>query len=571
MEPPRSRLGLALLLTLAAGCLRTPGGGCGGPVVGEPCHCPEDSGIGVPSRGRERAPSPEAVEPGGTVVVHAEVEPAHLLPLLRPDAWCERIVTHDVYEALIRQDPFSHDILPELAESYDVSEDGLELTFHLRTDVRWHDGEPFSSDDVLFTFDTVRDPAVLAATARANLEAVESYEAPDAATFRLRLREPSFLLLQSLESLVIIPRHVFGQGDVNSHPALRHPVGTGPFRFVSWRQGREIVLERNESYWGQAAYLDRVVYRFARDRTLALQMLRRGDVDVMPRLAPAQVEEVRGDEELLDDYRLESSFAPGYSFIVYNTRRPRLADPRVRRALTMLIDRQTLLCALEGCLGRVVSSPLPVGHPGVDPSIEPLPFDPPAARRLLDEAGYRRTSRTGIRERDGRPLAFTLLVPTVSESLQRSASVVQQDMVSAGVRMDILAVDWAVFLERAGEHDFDAAALQLTLDWETDYYVLFHSSQAEGGMNYGAFSSREADDVLERLRRELDQGRRVELLRRLHRILHREQPQTFLDARVESSLVERSIEGAVLGVPWFDERTWWIPASRRDEDGRPAR
>jgi peptide/nickel transport system substrate-binding protein len=212
-----------------------------------------------------------------------------------------------------------------------------------------------------------------------------------------------------------------------------------------------------------------------------------------------------------------------------------------------------------------------VGHPGTDPAIEPLPFDPATARGLLDEAGWRPEGREAIRHRDGRALRFTLLVPAVSANLQRVASVVQQDMLAAGVRMDIHAVDWAVFLERAGDHDFDAAALMLTLDWETDYYVLFHSSQAEGGMNYGAWEDAEADRILAALRTELDQERRNQLLRSFHRIFHREQPQTVLSARVESSLVHRAIEGTVMGIPWFDERSWWIPEGRRAAGGRPAR
>jgi len=504
-------------------------------------------------------------------VVHAEVEPAHLLPLLRPDAWCQNIVTHDVYEALIRQDPFSHEMVPELAESFDVSDDGLELTFHLRRDVRWHDGEPFSAEDVLFTFQTVRDPTVLAATARANIETVESFEAPDPYTFTIRLRERSFLLLQNLESLVIIPRHLFDQGDVNSHQHLRRPVGTGPFRFVSWRTGRELVLERNDRYWGRPANLDRVIYRFARDRTLALQMLRRGDVDIMPRLSPAHVSQVEADEALMRTHRVTSYFAPGYSFLVYNTRRPQLQDPQVRRALSMLVDRDTALCALLHCLGRITSGPFPVGHPGADPEIEPLPFDPGAARRLLDEAGWRPTGRRGIRRRQGRPLRFTLLVPAVSANLHRVTTVIQQDMLAAGVQMDIHTVDWSVFLERIGSDDFDAAALMLSFDWENDYYVLFHSSQAGGGMNYGAWENEEADDLLERLRTELDTERRTLLQRRLHALLHRDQPQTFLHARVETSVVHRDIVGAVPGIPWFDERSWSLPESRRDADGRPRR
>ncbi len=560
-----------MVLALALGCLRTSSGGCGGPPEGEPCVCSTEGGNAAalpPGAGREEtAGAPR----GGTVVVHVEVEPPHLMPLLRPDAWCERIVVHDVYEALIRRDPFTHELRPELAESWEVSDDGRTLTFRLREGVRWHDGEPFTMEDVLFTFNTIRDPAVLAPAARANFEVVDRYEAVDERTFRMHLSEPSFLILQHIESTIIIPQHIFGQGDINDHPHLRRPVGTGPFRFAAYRPDREVVIERNDDYWGEGAKLDRIVYRFARDRTLAMQMLRRGDLDVMPRLTSAQVEQARDDRELLEDFRLTTRLAPGFSFLVYNTERPQFSDPRVRRALTMLIDRQTILCALESCLGQVVSGPFPVGHPGADPEVETWPFDPEAARELLDRAGWRQSGPGEVRRKDGRPLRFTLLIPAISTSQHRVATLIQQDLSRAGVGIDLYSLDWSAFLERIREHDFDVASLQFSMDWETDYYVLYHSSQREGGMNYGSWESAETDRLLEALRRELDPARRRELEHRLHGILHREQPHTFLLARVVSGLANRAIHNAIPGIPWYDERRWFILPRDRGPDGRPKR
>lgn len=506
------------------------------------------------------------------MVVHVEVEPPHLMLLLRPDAWGERIVLHDVYEALLRRSPFPpHEIGPALAESWEVSPDGLELTFRLREGVRWHDGEPFTSEDVLFTFNTIRDPAVLAPAARSHFEVVDRFEAPDPHTFRMVLSEPSFLILQHLESTIIIPRHIFGQGDINTHSHLRNPVGTGPFRFVAFRTGREVVLERNDDYWGQQARLDRIIYRFARDRTLAMQMLRRGDLDLMPRLTSAQVDQAREDPELLANHRLTTMVAPGFSFIVYNTRRDQFSDSRVRRAMSLLIDRQTILCALEGCLGEVVSGPFPVGHPGTDPEIEPWPFDPEQARELLDEAGWLQSRPGEIRQRNGSPLRFTLLIPSISTNQHRVATLIQQDMLRAGVRIDLHSLDWSAFLQRLREHDFDAASLQFSMDWESDFGVLYHSSQDQGGMNYGSWANAEADDLLGLLRREFDLDRRIELQHRFHQILHEEQPVTFLLARVVSGLARTTIHNAIPGIPWYDERTWFIEPAERGEDGRPAR
>jgi peptide/nickel transport system substrate-binding protein len=291
----------------------------------------------------------------------------------------------------------------------------------------------------------------------------------------------------------------------------------------------------------------------------------------MPRLTPSQVEQVADDRELLLAYELETFLAPGFSFIVYNTGHRQLADRRVRQALTMLIDRQTILCSLEECLGRVISSPFPLGHPGIDSTIEPWPYDPARARELLDQAGWRVSESTGLRSSQGVPMRLTFLVPSISTTMHRTATLIQEDLLRAGIRADIHSVDWAVFLQRVQDHDFDLAGLQFTLDWETDYYTLYHSSQAEGGMNYGDWRNVEADDLLEQLRRELDPEQRVALQRRLHRVLHEEQPHAFLVARVVSTLTHRSLRNAIPGIPWYDTRSIFVPSGLRDAEGRPRR
>ncbi len=558
-----------LVFVVAAGCLRTASGGCGGPVVSSPCQCPSAASLTASADTADlRKSENDSSEFGGTVVVHADSEPAHLLHFLRPDGWSARIAIHEVYEALLKIDPVTYELQPELAETYEVSPDGRMITFQLRRNALWHDGEPFSSADVLFTFDIIKDPSTLAAEARSTLEVIERYEAPDPHTFRVFLREPSYYLLQNLEYLVIIPRHLFRQGDIHSHPRLRRPIGTGPFRFVSWRSGREIVLERNESYWGDPARLDRVIYRFASDRTLAFQMLRSGDIDIMPRLPLEQVEQASQNASLQKTHRFFRRINPGFSFIVHNTQKPLLADHRVRQAFSMLIDRQTIRCALEKCMNQLISGPFPVGHPGgADPTVEPWPFDVAKARQTLDHAGWRATGHDGIREKNGRELRVNFLVPTVSVTQLRAASLIQQDMLRAGVHMDIHAVDWGIFLQRLRDHDFDMAILHFSLEWEADYFSIFHSSQAQGGQNYGSWSNAEADDILEKLRQELDPGQRLALQHRFLRLLHQQQPMIFLYARIENSLVHRSVLGVGPKVAWHDERFWFIPYHQRSQKG----
>ncbi len=478
---------------------------------------------------------------GGELVVHVEAEPAILCDLVEHDAWSRWIVENEVVETLLYQDPWTGAITPRLAQSFELAPDAL--TLHLRPGLKWHDGQPFSSADVAFTIGRARDPAV-GADQRSDFEPVSAVETPDANTVVLRLTRAAPFLKQALAHLGILPEHLYKGKDVRRAEASRAPVGTGPFKFVSWRQGDELVLERNPSYWGPKAHLDRIRFRFVRDKEVAWELYRRGEIDLLWQVPATHFDEARNDARLAG-HRLLAWTPRAYFFIVWNTERGRLADARVRRALTMLVDRRRFDQIAFGGHAREIAGPYAPGTPSYDATIAPWPYDPAGARKLLDEAGVK-------------TMKLTLLYYGASRSAEQLGTLMKEDFAKAGVTLELAGVEFAVQLDRLRHHAFDGSALQWTLSLEQDNYDLFHSSQAAGGQNFGSWKSPAADALLDEIRKTPDDGARHALDRKLHRLVHEEQPYTFISMREVESLTQPRVHGLLPSQDGFTFAQAWV-------------
>ena len=495
----------------------------------------------VTARGaRFGAEPPGTPRDGGTLRLHMEVEPPSLNPLVEHDAWTSWLTLGAIYDPLVRQDPVSGELRPALASAWElVDERTLRLT--LREGVTWHDGQPFSADDVVATFDRLQDPSA-SPDARADFAALERVEKRSATEVVLHFARPAPLALQSLAFLAILPAHRFVAGDLRAQAASRAPVGTGPFRFVEWQPGQRIVLARAPRPWGPPAHVERVEVRIVRDREAALELARRGELDVLWQLSPSQVERAESDARLSSS-RLVGFYLPRYVFVVWNTRRPGLADKRVRQALTMLVDHERWARLVYKGRARVVTGPFPTGSPSLDKNVIPRPFDPERARALLEAAGVRDSDGDGVREIDGKPLRLSFLALAGSPTTEQLATLMQEDFKRAGVLLDVEPTDWAAMLSRLRKHDFDLSSLQWVMRPVQDNYTLFHSSQAEAGQNYGAFKSPEVDRLLDEARATPMGPERERLDRALHHAVDEEQPYTFLGSPEVDSLVSARVRG----------------------------
>ncbi|MDD5307745.1 MAG: ABC transporter substrate-binding protein [Deltaproteobacteria bacterium] len=427
------RAGAFTLIAAAAlvpACLRTGPGSCGGDLPSDPgCRCPDG--------GLDAGPEPDAgpARRGGRVVIRVEDEPTTLLSLAAPGGIVRRIVDHDVQQSLVRYDFATGTPAPELASRWEMSADGRMYVFHLDPAAQWHDGRPVTATDVAFTFGWIADPAGGCAKG-ADFTDVASVEARDTATVAIALDRPRPDFLAALDAVPILPSHVFGKNSIPSHPAARAPVGSGPLRFVRWDKGRAIVLERNPLWKGPAPFVDSVEYRVVRDRRVAIDLLRRGDVDIVPDLDGAPL-------PASADWRTRTYPLPGVEAWICATSRPFCSDPGVRTALARLIDRDAVRCSVMGC------------NAGAARAFPPPRFNPRGARGLLEAAGWVDRDGDNVRDKGGARLALTLILPDGRRSYESEAELVREDMAASGVEVNVLLVDESTYAERLRRRAFD--------------------------------------------------------------------------------------------------------------------
>ncbi|HET8937906.1 MAG TPA: ABC transporter substrate-binding protein [Polyangiales bacterium] len=503
---------------------------------------------------------------GGELVVGVEFEPASLNTILSSDWIAKKIAHTRVYESLVRVDANDdprYAIVPQLAERWEITPDGRVYTFHLRHDVRWHDGKAFSARDVIATFTKLQDPLTLAASTRADFAELEAFSAPDDYTVVLTWKRPYFLVLDAIAELPIQPAHMIEAlsaeqyNQAADNPLNRAPIGTGPFKFVEWESSSKIALERNPAYWGRPAYLDRLIFRIVGDATVRMQLAERGEIQLLHRVKSDQWMSM-GSPELRAHWNRSRFYAATYEWIGWNQQRSFFADTRVRRALTMLVDRPGIIDKLLYGLMRPTTCHFYWASAACDPDQEPLPYNPSAAIASLDAADIKDHDGDGVRDRKGRAFRFTLSVPSSSRDAGRVAAKIKEDLARSGIDMQIERVEWSAFLKRMNEHDFDATMLMWGGDARMDPTQVWHSSSIDGGSNFISYRNSEINRLIEQARVTLNADARNVLYRKFGAILHAEQPYTFLYVRPELDLLHERVKGARPNLYWWQFEDMWL-------------
>ncbi len=512
-------------------------------------------------------PSPtEGVAAGDSVdgdwlVERLSAEMPHLNPYTSSDAYAAAIIGL-VFDTLLQRDNETLELEPHLAESYEIAEDHLTYTFTLRHGVTFSDGEPLTAEDVKFSFDKLKDPAVDAPHLRNYYQDVTACEIVDERTVRFTCSQPYFRHLLMLGGFEILPEHIYGQGDFNNHPNNRNPIGSGPYVLERWDTGKEIVVVRNENYWNEEKKprIVRRVYKLITDDNAAFQVLLRQEMDLMNLLPEQWVGRAAKPsfDEKFDKY---SYYRPYYNYIGWNARNPLFADKRVRRAMTMLLDRETIRETIYHGLAQTISGNFFIDSPEYNKAIQPWPFDPAKGKTLLDEAGWTDSNGDGLRDKGGTAFQFELLIVNANPVAEQVATVFQEELRRAGIEMTIRPLEWATFLQSVDERRFEAVMLGWSMPPDADPYQVWHSSQAEKGSNYVNFVSEEADRLIEQARTEFDQDKRIEMYRRFHEILHEEQPYSFMFCSKVLLAVDKRFRNVTMYPLGPDTLEWWVPAA----------
>lgn len=480
---------------------------------------PQPTSTPQPTPTPEPAPAPEGPRAGGVLVVAVTSDPGHFNPGIST-GFDVHAVADSMFNGLVALDR-NFDPVPDLAQSWEISEDSTTYTFHLHEGVTWHDGQPFTSADVKFTFDEVL--LKFHARTKGGLEGVlEAIETPDERTVVFRFREPYAILLQRLDvtEAPILPKHLYEGTDPQTAEANLQPVGTGPFVLARYRPGEEIRVTRNESYFKEGLpHLDEVVFRVIPEASTQLAALEAGEVDYVWRIPGPDA----GRLEALGTITLDQvPTGPGggncIMTLAFNLERPRLQDERVRRAFARAIDRTALLEQVQFGLGRVaeapISSAIPWAHHG---GLEPYPHDPQSAAALFEEAG-------------GAGQSLNLLhFPQFS----KWGEAMRADLAEAGFDLWLEPLERAAMVERVFTHrDFDTTLISYcnNADPEIGVTRMYVSSNIKPipFSNAAAYANPEVDTLFEAAASTADREVRAEAYRQVQEILWRELPYWWL-------------------------------------------
>jgi peptide/nickel transport system substrate-binding protein len=496
----------------------------------------------APSHAGSTAPKETPVA-GGTIIRHLESDCKTLNWVLYTTTY-EDYVLRCLYDNLLDYDS-DMKMIPVLAESYSVSKDHLRITVRLRDNLRWHDGVPITAEDVKFTMDKILDPAIPAVNKKSWFSKLDKVEVIDDKTVDFVWKEPYAPSIHALTQVAPIPKHIYGSGDFLTNPANRAPIGSGAFKFEEWKTGQSITLVRNDDYYAGKPYADRIIFRVIPDRGAALNALKIGELDEM-RLRQIQWETQTTDPDFLAKFEKYSYYVPQYNYLAWNCRSTLFSDRRVRRAMTMLFDRKTVNEKIYSGAAQEISGPYYFKSWAYDPSVKPLPFDPQAAMKLLDEAGWVDTDGDGIREKNGVDFEFEFYIASGSQIGLDFGQLLQEECKKAGIKVKIRQLEGATFFDKVYNGEYDAAALAWRLDNDPDIYDTFHSSQVPPyGLNHTFYSNPTVDSLLEAGRVEFDQEKRAEIYHQVHRLIAEDQPYTFVNAVPEKRAISKRIGNVV--------------------------
>jgi peptide/nickel transport system substrate-binding protein len=504
---------------------------------------------------------PEIKKPNA-ITIGSLADAKRLLPLLATDS-ASGDISGWIFNGLTKYDK-DIKITGDLAESWDVSSDGLQIIFHLRKNVLWHDGVEFTADDVIFTYKKVTDPQVPTPYS-STYGPVEKVEILDKYTVKVVYKEPYAPALESW-GMGIIPKHMLEGKDITEEYYNRFPIGTGPYTLKEWVTGQKIVLEAFDDYFEGRPEVDRYIARVIPDTATMFLELKFGGIDFMG-LTPPQYK-LQANTEFFNNYFQKFRYPSfGFTYLGYNLLDQRFSDKRVRQAITHAINKKDII---EGVLlgyGTPCTGPFPPESWAYNPAVKDLKYNPEISRKLFEEAGWRK-GPSGLLEKDGKPFEFTVLVNQGNDARLKTAQIIKENLKTVGIKMNIKVLEWQAMLhEFIDKKRFEAIIMGWALSRDPDIFDIWHSSKTkEGEFNFISYKNYEVDKLLLEGRRTFDMEKRKKIYHRIHEILVNEQPYTFLYVPDALPVLHKRFKGvkkAPLGI-WYDFIHWHVPKNKAE-------
>jgi peptide/nickel transport system substrate-binding protein len=496
-------------------------------------------------------------------------QPVYVNPVLSSGNDADADLCALIYSGLFKYDADGK-LVPDLAQNYEVSDDKLTYTVHLKDNIKWQDGENFSADDVLFTIQTIQDPA-FKSTLRQSWQGV-GIEVVDEKTVNFLLQTPYAFFMNNL-TIGIIPKHIwetvppanFLLADYNLKP-----VGTGPYKFSNFQKDADgnIIsydLVANDDYFGSKPYITNFSFSFYFDEDSLLDAYNNKQIFGMSYISPSKVKDIKSS-------RSSNTFSisiPRYFAVFFNQQKSKaLASRDVRKALSQTTDRQSIISEVLAGQGKELYSPIPPGSFGSTDDVKKFGYDINAANKTLDDAGWKKGD-DGFRSKDGQPLEINL-VTTDWPDLAQTADLLKAQWEKAGAKVNVQSLPVAdVQQNYIRPREYDALLFGQVLGIDPDPYAFWHSSQTrDPGLNLALYSNPDVDKVLEAIRKESDEKNRLDDFKKFQQLVADDLPALFLYSPNYLYLVNKQVQGInihsmVTPDKRFSDVTGWYVKTKR--------
>ena len=453
------------------------------------------------------------IDPEGELRFALGGEVSIINPILSTDS-VSSAVEGGIFNSLITFDE-KLNVVPDLAKSWKVSKDGKVWTFYLRQDVKWHDGKPFTAEDVKFTFDSILNPKIN--SVRRSDFIIDGvpvrFKVIDPYTIQANMSKPFAPFLIRMGSN-ILPKHLLYGKDMNTAEFNRRPVGTGPFIFKEWKVGDQVTLVRNPHYYLGRPLLAKVTYKIIPDENSRLIAFEAGETDETG-VPPKDYNRMKAKKNVIiyeNDVLL-------YTYLGFNLANPKFKDKRVRQALAYATDKKQLVSLIHRGLAAPAYAPTAPMSWAYSDKVQKYLYDPAKAKKLLAAAGVK-------------DLEFTVLVNQGNKEREKAAVILQQQFNKVGVKMNIRVLEWSALLKIINvpkdPKEFEAIIMGWSLGLDPDAYSIWHSSQYPKGFNFIKYQNKEADHLLEVGRTTMDKAKRKKIYARLWQVIAADQPYIFL-------------------------------------------
>lgn len=480
-----------------------------------------------------------------TLHLSASSNPARLNPLIATDSASSSIAGF-LFNSLVKYDESGQKIIGDLAESYRYITPTI-IEFKLRRGVKWQDGEPFSAQDVLFTYNLIKSPKTITPYA-SDFRVVKSVKVINDTTLRVTYEKPYFKALETW-MMGIVPYHILkNEKDIMGSAFNTHPIGTGPYILKKLEFSKQIVLEANPDYFEHAPKIDKIVFHVISDPMSRFLMLKSGQIDI-DSLDPMQVERQLGTDfhKKFDVIEMPSH---SYTYLGFNLRLKKFQDPKVREALSLAINRQELIDILFLNHGKVCTGPFLPGSKGFNTNVKSPDQDLTKALALLKAAGYDAAH----------PLEFEIATSNSNAIRPYAAEILQRQLARVGVKVTLRVMEWQAFLNTVVmPKKFETVLLGWSLSLTPDPYMVWHSdSDVPGGFNMIGYHSGVADRLIEQMEHSTDPEKIASLQRDIFKQIVADNPYLFLVIPNDISVHNRDIKGvkATINGIWEDYIDW---------------